>query len=617
MVNLTIDGKKISVEENTTIMEAAASNGIPIPKLCYLKGINEIAACRVCVVELEGKEKLITSCNNVVKEGMVIYTNSPKVRRHRRTTVELILSQHDCECVTCSRSGNCSLQTVANNLNIFDIPFKMQLEKQPWDKHFPLIRDSSKCIKCMRCVQVCDKIQGLGIWDVEGTGSRTTINVAGHRSIDEADCALCGQCITHCPVGALRERDDTEKVWKAIEDKDKIVVAQVAPAVRAAWGEELGLAPENAKVGKILDALKRMGVDYVFDTTFSADLTIMEEGTEFLKRFTSGELKERPMFTSCCPGWIRFIKSQFPHLVKQLSTAKSPQQMFGAAMKTYFAEKLGVEPEKIYTLSVMPCVAKKGEREMELYYEEYAGHDIDAVITTRELVRMIRSAHISPDTLEDIASDRPMQEGSGAGVIFGATGGVMEAALRSAYYLLKNENPEADAFKVVRSQGFQENDGVVEADFAIDDITVKTAVVSGLANTRALLEKIERGDVHYDFVEVMACPGGCVGGGGQPIHDGEELAFERERICIIWIRMQISVSHMRTKMYLRCMKNILRNQILTKHICCFTQTTSQVWKDRINYKLIYKTPKKLTERIRQEICLVRFFHWIFRHDLLE
>ena len=527
MVNLTIDGKKISVEENTTIMEAAASNGIPIPKLCYLKGINEIAACRVCVVELEGKEKLITSCNNVVKEGMVIYTNSPKVRRHRRTTVELILSQHDCECVTCSRSGNCSLQTVANDLNIFDIPFKMQLEKQPWDKHFPLIRDSSKCIKCMRCVQVCDKIQGLGIWDVEGTGSRTTINVAGHRSIDEADCALCGQCITHCPVGALRERDDTEKVWKAIEDKDKIVVAQVAPAVRTAWGEELGLAPEDAKVGKILDALKRMGVDYVFDTTFSADLTIMEEGTEFLKRFTSGELKERPMFTSCCPGWIRFIKSQFPHLVKQLSTAKSPQQMFSAAMKTYFAEKLGVEPEKIYTLSVMPCVAKKGEREMELYYEEYAGHDIDAVITTRELVRMIRSAHISPDTLEDIASDRPMQEGSGAGVIFGATGGVMEAALRSAYYLLKNENPEADAFKVVRSQGFQENDGVVEADFAIDDITVKTAVVSGLANTRALLEKIERGDVHYDFVEVMACPGGCVGGGGQPIHDGEELAFER------------------------------------------------------------------------------------------
>ena len=527
MVNLMIDGKQISVKENTTIMEAAAQNGIPIPKLCYLKGINEIAACRVCVVELEGKEKLITSCNNVAEEGMVIYTNSPKVRRHRRTTVELILSQHDCQCVSCARSGNCSLQSVANDLNILDIPYKAMLERQPWDKKFPLIRDSSKCIKCMRCVQVCEKVQGLGVWDVEGTGSRTTVNVAGHKSIREADCALCGQCITHCPVGALRERDDTEKVWNAIEDKNKTVVVQVAPAVRAAWGEELGLKPEEATVGKILDACKRMGADYVFDTTFSADLTIMEEGTEFLKRFTEGELKERPMFTSCCPGWIRFIKSQFPHLVRQLSTAKSPQQMFGATMKTYFAEKIGVSPEQIYTVSVMPCVAKKGEREMELFYGEYAGHDIDAVITTRELVKMIRSAHIRPDTLEDRASDRPMQQGSGAGVIFGVTGGVMEAALRSAYYLLKKENPPADAFKAVRSPEFQANDGVIEAEFAIDDVKVRTAVVSGLGNTRRLLNRIERGEVHYDFVEVMACPGGCVGGGGQPIHDGEELAFER------------------------------------------------------------------------------------------
>lgn len=527
MVNITIDNKKISVAENTTIMEAAAANGIPIPKLCYLKDINEIAACRVCVVELEGKEKLITSCNNVAEEGMVIYTNSPKVRKHRRTTVELLLSQHDCSCVSCTRSGNCSLQKVANDLNILDIPFKQEIERKPWNKDFPLIRDSSKCIKCLRCVQICDKVQGLNVWDVEGTGSRTTVNVSCHKSIEEADCSLCGQCITHCPVGALRERDDTEKVWNAIADKDKIVVAQVAPAVRAAWGEELGLKPEDATIGKILDALKRMGADYVFDTTFSADLTIMEEGNEFLKRFTAGELKERPMFTSCCPGWIRFIKSQFPHLVKQLSTAKSPQQMFGAVMKTYFAKKLEVSPEQIYTVSVMPCVSKKGEREMELFYEEYAGHDIDAVITTRELVKMIRSAHISPDTLQDIESDRPMQQGSGAGVIFGVTGGVMEAALRTAYYLLKKENPPADAFKAVRSPAFQANDGVIEADFSVNDITVRTAVVSGLGNTRALLEKIERGEVHYDFVEVMACPGGCVGGGGQPIHDGEELAFVR------------------------------------------------------------------------------------------
>ena len=529
MVNLTIDGREITVKENTTIMEAAAQNGIPIPKLCYLKGINEIAACRVCVVELEGKEKLITSCNNVAKEGMVIHTNSPKVRRHRRTTVELILSQHDCECVTCSRSGNCSLQTVANDLNIIEIPFKMEIERQPWNKEFPLIRDSSKCIKCMRCVQVCEKVQSLGVWDVEGTGSRTTINVAGHRTIEEASCALCGQCITHCPVGALRARDDTEDVWDAIADPDKIVVAQVAPAVRTAWGEEFGLSDKEATVGKILDALKRMGVDYAFDTTFSADLTIMEEGTEFLHRFTAGELKERPMFTSCCPGWLRFIKSQYPHLVRQLSTAKSPQQMFGAVMKTYFAQSIGVAPEDIYTVSVMPCVAKKGERNMELFYGEYAGHDVDAVLTTRELVKMIRSAHIRPDTLAEIPGDSPMHAGTGAGVIFGATGGVMEAALRTAYFTLKGENPPADAFRAVRSEGFQENAGVQEAEFEIGDIKLRTAAVSGLGNTRRLLQQIERGEVHYDFVEVMACPGGCVGGGGQPIHDGEERAFTRGR----------------------------------------------------------------------------------------
>ena len=527
MVNLTINGKQISVQENTTIMEAAAQNGIHIPKLCYLKDINEIAACRVCVVELEGKEKLITSCNNPAEDGMVIYTNSPKVRKHRKTTVELILSQHDCRCVTCARSGNCSLQKTANDLNILQIPYKQTLEHQKWNQSFPLIRDSAKCIKCMRCVQICEKVQGLGVWDVEGTGSRTTVNVSRLRSIEEEDCALCGQCITHCPVGALRERDDTETVWDAIADPDKIVAVQVAPAVRAAWGEQLGLTRGEATIGKILDSLKKMGVDYAFDTTFSADLTIMEEGTEFIKRFTSGELKHLPMFTSCCPGWIRFIKTQYPGLVKYLSTAKSPQQMFGSVMKTYFAEQLKVAPERIYTVSVMPCVAKKAEREMELFYEEYAGHDVDAVITTRELVKMIRSAHINPKTLEDIPGDRPMQEGTGAGVIFGATGGVMEAALRSAYFLLKGKNPPADAFSKVRSQGFNQNNGVMEADFQIDDITVRTAVVSGLGNTRALLDRILRGEVQYDFVEVMACPGGCVGGGGQPIHDGEERAFER------------------------------------------------------------------------------------------
>lgn len=527
MVNITLDNQLLSVPEGTTIMEAAASIGIPIPKLCYLKGINEIAACRVCVVEVEGMNRLVTSCNNAVKEGMVIHTNSPKVRDARKKTVQLILSQHDCKCATCVRSGNCSLQQVANDLNLIDLPYKERLENFPWDKTFPLVRDSRKCIKCMRCIQICDKIQDLHIWDVTSTGSRTTINVKGNKKISEVDCSLCGQCITHCPVGALRERDDTEKVFDAIADKKKIVVAQVAPAVRTAWGEALGIPSKDATIGKIMDSLKRLGVDYVFDTTFSADLTIMEEGNEFLQRFTKGELKLRPMFTSCCPGWIRFIKSQYPHLVPQLSTAKSPQQMFGAVMKTYFAESIGVKPEDIFTVSIMPCVAKKGEQNMELFYGEYAGHDIDAVLTTRELTRMIRAAHIAPATLKDRECDPLMKEGSGAGVIFGATGGVMEAALRSAHYLVTGKNPDADAFQIVRSTG--PDTGVVEAEVQLGDATVRAAVVSGLGNTRKLIEAIEHGEVHYDFVEVMACPGGCVGGGGQPIHDGKELAFERSK----------------------------------------------------------------------------------------
>ena len=527
MVNLTIDNKAISVPAGTTIMEAAEANGIRIPRLCYLKEINEIGACRVCVVEMEGKEKLITSCNNIVEDGMVLYTNSPKVRMNRKNTVKLLLSQHDCQCAVCVRSGNCSLQQLANDLNIIDPPFHQELDRIPWNMNFPLIRDSAKCINCMRCIQICDKVQSLNIWDLESTGSRTTVHVSKNRKIEEADCSLCGQCITHCPTGALRARDDTAKVWKAIDDPNKITVVQVAPAVRTAWGEALGLSREEATMGKITDSLRRLGFDYVFDTTFSADLTIMEEGSEFVKRLTSGELKDRPMFTSCCPGWVRFIKSQYPHLVKQLSTAKSPQQMFGAVMKTYFAKSIGVDPENICTISVMPCTAKKGECNMELFYEEYAGHDVDLVLTTRELTRMICSAHIDPSTLKDEVCDELMQDGSGAGVIFGATGGVMEAALRSAYFLVTGKNPDADAFKNVRRT--REDEFTMTAEIPIGDITVRTAVVSGLANTRRLIERIEREEVHFDFVEVMACPGGCVGGGGQPIHDSEELALTRSK----------------------------------------------------------------------------------------
>lgn len=524
MVTLTIDHMEVTVPEGTTIMEAAASVHIDIPRLCYLKGINEISACRVCVVEMEGKDKLITSCNNVVEEGMVIYTNSPKVRLNRRKTVSMLLSQHDGQCVNCSRSMNCSLQTIANDLNILENPFKQELVHKEWDKTFPLIRDANKCIKCMRCVQICDKVQGLNVWDVSGTGARTNVDVSRNRDIRVADCSLCGQCITHCPVGALRERDDTSMLFQALEDEDKIVVAQIAPAVRAAWAEQLGLSREEAPVEKIVTAFRRMGIDYVFDTTFSADLTIMEEGSEFVKRLQDGDLNEYPMFTSCCPGWVRFIKTQYPDMVGRLSTAKSPQQMFGAVMKSYFAKKLQVDPERIFTLSIMPCLAKKAEREMELFYEEYAGHDIDCVLTTRELDRMLRAEHLNPRYLEPGEFDSPFEVGTGAGVIFGATGGVMEAALRSAYYLVTGENPDADAFREIRGV---KREGWTEAEFDVAGTVIHIAVVSGLGNTRKLMEAIRNKEVKYEFVEVMACPGGCAGGGGQPIHDGFELAEER------------------------------------------------------------------------------------------
>ncbi len=542
MVNLKIDHNEISVPEGTTIMEAAALAGIDIPKLCYLKDINEIAACRVCLVEVVGKEKLVTSCNNKVQEDLEILTNSPKVRVARKQNVQLILSQHDFKCATCVRSGNCTLQTLSNDLNIIDLPFKERVEHAPWDKNFPLIRDTEKCIKCMRCVQVCDKVQGLGIWDVTSTGSRTTVNVKGNRKITDADCVLCGQCITHCPVGALRERDDTEKVWDAIADEKKIVVVQIAPAVRAAWGEAMGMKREDATVGKILDAWKRMGADYVFDTSFSADLTIMEEATEFLERFQNGSLNNWPMFTSCCPGWLRFVKTQFPEMVPQLSTAKSPQQMFGAVMKTYFAQSIGVDPENIVTVSVMPCVAKKAEANMDFYYKEYAGKDVDIVLTTREFTRMLRETHLRPEVLTDRKPDSLMQEWTGAGVIFGATGGVMEAALRTAYHALSAKNPDPDFFNDIRT--VNEEYALTEAILDFNGTTVRTAIVSGLGNTRKLLEAIRRGDVSYDFVEVMACPGGCVGGGGQPICDGKELAGVRgENLHFLDKNSKIRFSH--------------------------------------------------------------------------
>lgn len=522
MVNLKIDNRNICVEEGTTIMKAAAHAGIMIPHLCYLEGINEISACKVCVVEMQGKGKLITACNNAVEEGMVIYTNSPKVRAVRSINVELVLSQHDCHCATCVRSGNCNLQKMANDLGLTEISYPKVVEDAPWNQDYPLIRDFKKCIKCMRCVQVCDKVQDLHIWDVQNTGSRTTVDVSGHRNIEDTDCSMCGQCISHCPTGALRERNDIPKVFDILADPEKITIVQIAPAVRTAWGESLGLPEDVATEKRMAAALKQVGFDYVFDTNFAADLTIMEEANELLKRLP--EIKESglPMFTSCCPAWVRFMKSQYPQAAGRLSTAKSPQQMFGAVAKTYFAQKLNVSPDKICCISVMPCVAKKGEAAIPAMDVTGTGPDVDIVLTTRELTRLITAEHIKPELLEEVEFDSPLSENTGAGVLFVTTGGVMEAALRTAVFALTGNNPDPKGFGEVRG-----GEGQKEAVYFVDGTMVRTCTVSGLKNARLLMDDIMAKRKGYDFVEVMACPGGCVGGGGQPIWEDVKMTPQR------------------------------------------------------------------------------------------
>ena len=523
MVTLTIDGQTVRAPEGATILEAARLAHIHIPHLCYLKGINEIAACRVCCVEVEGERAMVTACNNPVQEGMVVRTNSPRARTTRRVNVELILSQHDCRCATCVRSGDCRLQALANDLGILEVPYQPQLPqglRRAWTTTFPLYHDYNKCIKCMRCIQICDKVQSLNIWDVAGTGSRTTIDISGNRVIKDSDCALCGQCITHCPVGGLRERDDTQRAFAALADPEKITLVQVAPAVRAAWGESLGLKPEEATIQRMAAALRRLGFDYVFDTTFAADLTIMEEGSELLHRLKSGQLDQLPMFTSCCPGWVRFLKGQYPQLTGQLSTAKSPQQMFGSVAKSWLAQKLGVAPEKLFCVSIMPCVAKKAECDLPTMATEH-GPDVDLVLTTRELVRMLRADKLSPALLPEEPLDDPLGASTGAGVIFGSTGGVMEAALRTAFYLVTGSNPDADAFRAVRT-----GPGLREAEFDLAGQRLRCAVVSGLGEARALIQRILSGKARYHFVEMMACPGGCAGGGGQPIPAEDEERFQ-------------------------------------------------------------------------------------------
>ena len=525
MVSLTINGRRVQAPEGTTIMEAARLADIHIPHLCFLKGINEIAACRVCCVEVEGERAMVTACNTPVMEGMVVHTNSPRARQTRRVNVELILSQHDCRCATCVRSGNCQLQNIANDLGILQLPFETQLPKGlrgAWTTTFPLYRDYNKCIKCMRCIQICEKVQTLKVWDLAGTGGRTTIDVSGNMVIKDSDCSLCGQCVTHCPVGGLRERDDTAEVYRALADPELITVVQVAPAVRTAWGESLGIAPEKATMGLMTAALKALGFDYVFDTCFTADLTIMEEANELLQRLKAGDLADYPMFTSCCPGWVRFLKSQYPQLTRQLSTAKSPQQMFGSITKSWFAQKIGADAKNIRCISIMPCMAKKAECALPTMRTE-AGPDVDIALTTREFVRMIRADKIDVALLEEAQPDAPLGIHTGAGEIFGASGGVMEAALRTAVFALTGHNPSADGFQDIRR-----GQGLREVSYSIGGVPLRCAVVSGLGEARKLIEAILAGKAHYDFVEVMACPGGCAGGGGQPIScEDQELAGER------------------------------------------------------------------------------------------
>ncbi len=523
MVTLTIDNHTVRVPNGTTILEAARKVGVKIPTLCYLPKINEVASCRVCAVEVEGVDKLATACNTQVVEGMVVHTNTQRVRITRKTNVELILSQHVDHCVTCVRSGNCSLQSLSKAMNIQSVPFRKEAPERPWDPALPILRDSAKCIKCLRCVSVCERVQSLGVWEVTGSGAHTTVRIRGGLPMNEANCALCGQCVSHCPVGALRERDDTEAVFSALADPTKEVVFQIAPAVRSAWGEILGLSPDQATEKRLAAAVRALGVRYVFDTTFSADLTILEESHEFLQRLADPQAK-LPQFTSCCPGWVRFVRTEYPEMAEHLSTAKSPQQMFGAVAKSYFAEKLGKAPEDIFCVSVMPCTAKKYEAAVP-EVSDAAGRDVDVVLTTRELDRMLRAMQVNVAALPEEDFDHPLGRGSGAGVIFGVTGGVMEAALRTAYWKLTGENPAPDAFEEIRGQQPWR-----EVSFTIGERELRLAVASGLGAARELMDALRAGQACYDFVEVMACPGGCSGGGGQPIHDGEDYAPQRGQV---------------------------------------------------------------------------------------
>lgn len=509
-VTLSINGIQYEVPSNLTVLEAARTVGIDIPTLCFLKDINEVGACRVCVVEVEGARALQASCVLPVRDGMVIETNNARVRNARKNTVELLLANHNRECTTCVRSKNCELQSVSEELGIREIRFEGAKREPHFDDlSHSIVRDSSKCILCGRCVSACKNVQGIGILDFLNRGFETTVGPAFEMSMMDSPCIYCGQCMVVCPVGALTEKSAIEKVWNALGDKSKHVIVQSAPAVRAALGEEFGYPIGTNVTGKLATALRRLGFAKTFDTNWAADVTIMEEGTELLGRIKNGGTL--PMITSCSPGWVRYIEFNYPDLLKHLSSCKSPQNMFGALAKSYYAEKHGIDPKDIFVVSVMPCTSKKSEIERpELSVNGLK--DVDVSITTRELARMIKEARLEFDKLEEGTFDAFMGDYSGAGVIFGATGGVMEAALRTVADVLTGQDLEQIDYTAVRGI-----EGIKEATVNVAGMDVKIAVAHSTANAAVLLDKIRAGEADYHFIEIMACPGGCVNGGGQPI----------------------------------------------------------------------------------------------------
>ena len=514
MVNLKIDNIPVSVPAGTSVLEAARSAGIKIPSLCFLKDINEIGACRICVVEVKGAKSLVASCVYPVSEGMEVFTNTEKVRHSRQLTLELILSNHRMDCLTCSRSGRCELQDLARDLGIDAVRYAADnLPPQIEDSAPHLIRDNSKCILCRRCTAVCRKTQEVGVIGCNDRGFATHVGCAFDRDLNEVDCVSCGQCIVACPTGALQEKDDTARVWAALNDPTKHVVVGPAPSIRVTLGECFGMPIGTNVEGKMVTALRRLGFDKVFDVDNAADFTIMEEGTEFLHRLQEGGTL--PLITSCSPGWIRFCEQHYPEMVPNLSSCKSPQQMFGTLVKTYYAEKMGINPRDIFVVSIMPCTAKK----YEVRREEMRQHGwlpVDVSLTTRELGRMITRAGLLFQNLLDGEFDEMLGVSTGAATIFGASGGVMEAALRTVVEIVTKGEMKPLEFTEVRGMT-----GIKEASYDLPGKTVRVCVASGLSNAKKVLDGVKSGEMQYDFIEIMACPGGCINGGGQPIQHAD------------------------------------------------------------------------------------------------